>query len=221
MERQILIANTKTQKKNKITTSATTLAELKDALSALDIDYSGMSFTEGISNTQLLDDNSILPNNTRTVKDKDGSEYSLVLLLTNTKKNIPLGVIPSERAELFSYIKAHNLQAAVVAEFGKNMTQVKTDALSHFVAIHNAEATSTPSASQAAPAAASTTVDDILAQHGFIDESEQKAFSEAVGSSAPSYVDIITALIQNLYDSDVLDADDIDDIIGNAGDIVD
>ena len=39
MEREILIANTKTQKRSKITTSATTLGELKTDLRAAGIDF--------------------------------------------------------------------------------------------------------------------------------------------------------------------------------------
>lgn len=63
IEREILIANTKTQKRSKITTDATTLGELKTALSAAGVDYSGMTFTEGISKTQLLEDGTQLPQN--------------------------------------------------------------------------------------------------------------------------------------------------------------
>ena len=61
MEREILIANTKTQKRSKVTTSATTLGELKADLRAAGIDYSGMTFTEGISKTQLLDNATQMP----------------------------------------------------------------------------------------------------------------------------------------------------------------
>ena len=105
MEREILIANTKTQKRSKVTTSATTLGELKADLRAAGIDYSGMTFTEGISKTQLLDDATQLPQN---VMYKGQPTNNLVILLTNTKKNIASGAM--SRKEVYQAIKDNNLQ---------------------------------------------------------------------------------------------------------------
>lgn len=104
MEREILIANTKTQKRSKITTSATTLGELKTDLRAAGIGFSGMTFTEGISKTQLLSDNTQLPQN---VIYKGQPTNNLVILLTNTKKNIASGVL--SRQEIKDIIKHNNL----------------------------------------------------------------------------------------------------------------
>ena len=128
MEREILIANTKTQKRSKINSTATTLAELKAELSAAGIDYSGMTFTEGISKTQLLDDATQLPSN---VIYKGQLTNNLVILLTNTKKNIASGA--SDRAAAYMAIKDNNLQDAVKKYFGRNFTQVSTDALWDFI----------------------------------------------------------------------------------------
>lgn len=246
MEREILIANTKTQKRNSFKTSATTLGELKNDLTAHDIDYSGMDFTEGISHTLLIDDNSTLPNNTRKVKDKEGKEYSLVFLLSYTKKNIPLGAIPAERAELFNFIKAHNLQADVVAEFGKNMTQVRTESLKRFVVSHNTEAATsstpitptTPSSTPTTPSTPSTpetdeiTLDDILAQHGFTNEPEypQEENTEEEPSKEAKYIrrvdiygnefiTIITDLVQHLYDCGDISSDDLDELVNNLTEV--
>lgn len=139
MEREILIANTKTQKRSKITTSATTLGELKADLRAAGIDYNGMTFTEGISKTQLLDDATQLPQN---VIYKGQPTNNLVILLTNTKKNIASGIM--SRKEVYQAIKDNNLQDAVKEEFGRNFTQVPTSDLLVFLAQDsNAEATET------------------------------------------------------------------------------
>lgn len=127
IEREILIANTKTQKRSKITTSATTLGELKSALSAAGVDYSGMTFTEGISKTQLLEDGTQLPQN---VMYKGQPTNNLVILLTNTKKNIASG---SDRQAAYEAIKNNSLQDAVKEHFGRNFTQVSTDDLWNFV----------------------------------------------------------------------------------------
>lgn len=137
MEREILIANTKTQKRSKVTTSATTLGELKADLRAAGIDYNGMTFTEGISKTQLLDDATQLPQN---VMYKGQPTNNLVILLTNTKKNIASGTM--SRKEVYQAIKDNNLQDAVKEEFGRNFTQVPTSDLLVFLAQDgNAEVT--------------------------------------------------------------------------------
>lgn len=139
MEREILIANTKTQKRSKVTTSATTLGELKADLRAAGIDYNGMTFTEGISKTQLLDDATQLPQN---VMYKGQPTNNLVILLTNTKKNIASGTMT--RKEAYQAIKDNNLQEAVKEEFGRNFTQVPTSDLLVFLAQDgNAEVTET------------------------------------------------------------------------------
>lgn len=139
MEREILIANTKTQKRSKVTTSATTLGELKADLRAAGIDYNGMTFTEGISKTQLLDDATQLPQN---VMYKGQPTNNLVILLTNTKKNIASGTM--SRKEVYQDIKDNNLQDAVKEEFGRNFTQVPTSDLLVFLAQDgNAEVTET------------------------------------------------------------------------------
>ena len=128
MEREILIANTKTQKRSKITTSATTLGELKADLRTAGIDFSGMTFTEGISKTQLLSDDTQLPQN---VIYKGQPTNNLVILLTNTKKNIASGA--SNRQELYTILKQHNLQNAIKDKFGRNFTQVPTSDLIKFI----------------------------------------------------------------------------------------
>ena len=129
--REILVANTKTQKRSKVTTDATTLGELKAALTAAGVDYSGMTFTEGISKTQLLDDATQLPQN---VMYKGQATNNLVILLTNTKKNIASGM--GTRAEAYSILKANNLQDDIKDMFGRNFTQVPTTDLWLFIEDH-------------------------------------------------------------------------------------
>lgn len=128
MEREILIANTKTQKRSKITTSATTLGELKTDLRAAGIDFQNMTFTEGISKTQLLSDDTQLPQN---VIYKGQPTNNLVILLTNTKKNIASGVL--SRQEIKDIIKCNNLQEAIKNKFGRNYTQVSNKNLELFI----------------------------------------------------------------------------------------
>lgn len=138
MEKEIFIANTKTQKRSKITTSATTLGELKADLRAAGINFQNMTFTEGISKTQLLSDDTQLPQN---VIYKGQPTNNLVILLTNTKKNIASGVL--SRKEAYNLIKQNSLENAVKTKFGRNFTQVPTLDLIKFIGT-NAKKSETP-----------------------------------------------------------------------------
>lgn len=126
--RRILVANTKTQQRHEINTNATTLGELKAAMNEAGIDYYGMDFTEGISKTQLLSDDSLLPSN---VVYKGTPTNNLVMLLTNTTKNIASGCGERSRKEAYAYIKDWGTEVMdrIKAEYGRNYTQVPTDDL--------------------------------------------------------------------------------------------
>lgn len=211
MEREILIANTKTQKRSKVTTSATTLGELKADLRAAGIDYNGMTFTEGISKTQLLDDTTQLPQN---VMYKGQPTNNLVILLTNTKKNIASGTM--SRKEVYQAIKDNNLQDAVKEEFGRNFTQVPTSDLLVFLAQDgNAEVTETLDDKPI-----DTENNDIIAP-----EVEEKETPDTEDEDLPNYVDdIITdtrvdSTVNSLYvhiamlvDNEVLSVADLEEL---------
>lgn len=129
IEREVIVANTKTQKKYKINTNATTLGELKEAFDREGIDYAGMTFTEGISKTQLIDNATQLPHD---IMYKGQPTNTLVILLTNTKKNIASGAKKAtseatmSRKEILEYIKVNHLQDEVMRLFGNNATRVST-----------------------------------------------------------------------------------------------
>jgi hypothetical protein len=128
--RTILVANTKTQQRYSVESSATTLGELKAQLRAQGIDYSGMSFMEGISKTQLLADDTPLPTN---VMYKGAPTNNLVMLLTNTQKNIASGADGS-RKDAYAIIKASAaLQDTIKEAYGRNYTQVPTTELWHVI----------------------------------------------------------------------------------------
>lgn len=124
-QRTIMVANTKTQKRYKISTNASTLGELKQVLRDNGIDYADMAFTEGITKSVLTDDNAPLPVN---IPYKGNTTNNLVLLLTNTSKKIASG-ISSERLSLYKQIKEQGLEQKIKEAFGRNFTQVSTDDL--------------------------------------------------------------------------------------------
>ena len=214
MEREILIANTKTQKRSKVTTSATTLGELKADLRAAGIDYNGMTFTEGISKTQLLDDATQLPQN---VMYKGQPTNNLVILLTNTKKNIASGTI--SRKEVYQAIKDNNLQEAVKEEFGRNFTQVPTSDLLVFLAQNgNAEVTETLDDKPA-----DTENNDIIASEVKEEEptnTNDEFLPDHIGdvitdTDMDSIVDSLYIHIAMLADNDTLSIADLEELSGN------
>ena len=107
--------------------TAETLAELKNELNNKGISYTGKSFYEGISKTEIMTDESILPSN---LPYKGSVTNDLVFMLTTPNKKINSGV---NRAELIKYIKDNNLQEEVKERYGKNYTNVKTDLLAELV----------------------------------------------------------------------------------------
>lgn len=154
-KREILIANNRDQNKYRIVTDATTLGELQDAIARNEgvykmvgqswvsnptpINISGLTFTEGITKTQLLQRDSALPTN---VQFKGQTTNNLVMLLTNTTKQIRSGAYPTNRKDFGAYIKQNNLGEAIKQEFGDNWTRVSTDKLIGFFASQNGDTTS-------------------------------------------------------------------------------
>lgn len=132
--RKITVIQTKNQKKSVIMSSATTLAELKSDLRDNGIDYDGMTFFEGTSKVELINDNSVLPHD---VPYKGTVTNELVFMLTNTNKKIRSGAM--SRAEAYEAIRSNGLQAACVAKYGKNFTQCSTAALIELVESNTAK----------------------------------------------------------------------------------
>ena len=140
--REILIANTKDQKRYRIMTGAETLGELQDQITRNEnvmvwdkpnkvwltntqpINISGMSFTEGISNTQLVDRSSQLP---MAVNFKGQVTNNLMMLMTNTTKSIRSGAAQKfDRKALYAEVKTLGLENAIKAKYGKNFTMVSS-----------------------------------------------------------------------------------------------
>lgn len=134
--RKITVISNKGQYKKVINSVATTLGELKADMTAVGIDYNGMSFLEGLTRTELIDDASQLPTN---VNYRGTVTNDLVFYLTATNKKIKSGYsnpMPSEmsRQEVYDIIRAsQDLQNKVKDLYGRNFTQVSTDNLIHII----------------------------------------------------------------------------------------
>ena len=130
--RKITVINSKTQKKSVTNSAATTLGELKTDLTAAGIDYSDMTFFEGLTKTELKNDASLLP---KDVEYKGNVTNDLVFMLTNMDKKIKSGA-DMTRKEMYEYIKQHDLEGAVKVFYGCNYTNVNNNALEALIIDH-------------------------------------------------------------------------------------
>lgn len=133
MQRQITVYESALNGKTTVleNVEAQTLGELKRIFDAKGINYENMDFMEGVSNTILRDDSSVLPTNIpykgRTVND-------LFIYLSVKNKKVASGLVDTtSRKEMVSFIKEHNLQAEIKDEFGTDYTHVSNKELAYFL----------------------------------------------------------------------------------------
>ena len=126
--RKITVISNKGQYKKVMNSAASTLGELKADMTAVGIDYYGMSFLEGLTRTELIDDASQLPTN---VNYRGTVTNDLVFYLTATNKKIKSGMT---RQEAYARLNERpELKDVVKDTFGRNFTQVSTDNLVHII----------------------------------------------------------------------------------------
>ena len=133
--RKITIISTKNHSTKVINSAATTLAELKADLNNAGIGYTDCTFFEGLTKTELKNDEAILPHD---VPYKGTTTNNLVFMITNASKKIRSG---ADRKSIIAEIKAKNLTEVVKKTYGKNYTNCKTEDLEKILSMNN---TSTP-----------------------------------------------------------------------------
>lgn len=141
--RKITVIQTKGQGKKVFMSGAEKLGELKKDFDSQGISYTDMMFYEGISRTELVDNESILP---KDIPFRDIVTNELVIYLTLKQKKIRSGMAMT-RTEAYALVKDNNLGDEVKKKFGKNYTQVKTDELISFLSskgVKEGTKTSTP-----------------------------------------------------------------------------
>ena len=128
--RKITVVNSMSQSSKTIMSGASTLGELKDDLTANHITFNNdCSFTEGISRTALLNDDSQLPMN---VTYRGNQTNELVILISATKSKISSGAF--ERGDLYYMIHNDvNLRLYILEQSGKNFTNISTAELNNLV----------------------------------------------------------------------------------------
>lgn len=189
MEKRIItIVSTANSSKVELETEATTLGELKAAMRQADIAYDGMTFYEGLTKSELVDDASILPHD---VVRNGQTTNNLVFMLTNTNKKIRSGY---DRLELYNIIKAKGLAEECKERLGKNFTMCKTSELEELVKGCESSKSAAEAATVEISAAFEITAEKALQQ-------EVKALSNAFNT-----------LLDFLEVYEILDGDEMDQI---------
>ena len=192
MEKRIItIVSTANSSKVELETDATTLGELKAVMRQADIAYDGMTFYEGLTKSELVDDASILPHD---VVRNGQTTNNLVFMLTNTNKKIRSGY---DRVELYNIIKEKGLAEECKERLGKNFTVCKTSELEELVK----GCESSKSAAKAATVETSATFVVVGVDAATALQQEVKTLSNAFNT-----------LLNFLKVYEILDGDEIDEI---------
>ena len=129
--RKITIISTKNHSTKVINSAATTLGELKTDLDNAGIGYTDCTFFEGLTKTELKNNDAILPHD---VPYKGTITNNLVFMITNASKKIKSG---ADRKFIIAEIKAKNLTEVVKNTYGKNYTNCKTEDLEKILSMNN------------------------------------------------------------------------------------
>ena len=129
--RKITIISTKNHSTKVINSAATTLGELKTDLDNAGIGYTDCTFFEGLTKTELKNNDAILPHD---VPYKGTITNNLVFMITNASKKIKSG---ADRKSIIAEIKAKNLTEVVKKTYGKNYTNCKTEDLEKILSMNN------------------------------------------------------------------------------------
>ena len=183
--RKITIISTKNHSTKVINSAATTLGELKTDLDNAGIGYTDCTFFEGLTKTELNNNDAILPHD---VPYKGTTTNNLVFMITNASKKIRSG---ADRKSIIAEIKNRNLTVLVKDAYGKNYTNCKTEDLEKILSMHN------NSIPKEAPAKKETAETNVLDNTEYVTKAQLR--------------EVIIGLVKELKDSDNIDfADDVE-----------
>lgn len=121
---KVIVLSTQNQAKYTLNIQGNTLGEVKSALTEKGVSITGMTFFEGRTKTELLSNESILPENP-------------VIRLTKSQKNITSGAETIDsRTAAYTYIKSNDLGEEVSKKYGRNFTQCSNTQLFSFCNTH-------------------------------------------------------------------------------------
>ena len=191
--KKFTVFNPQNMTKKVFDSNATTFGELKAELRNLGINVEGMTVQEGLTNTELLSDNTVLHGTTTN---------NLVFRILRSKKNIESG---NPRKDLYDVINEKNLKEVIAAHFGRNYTQVKTEDLQEFINNYN------PTCACAAPKEKEVTIEQVknallylvtlLEDEEFISELDGAAIREDLSTDTEEQIytlDQITEMFKDI-----------------------
>lgn len=130
--RKITVVINSTNETRTIETDATTLGQLKSDLLIAGIETDGLVFFEGLTRTEMVDDESRLPVD---VIRNGNVTNNLVFMLTRPKANIKSGA-DTLRTLLYSKIREYELQDKAITTFGYNFTNCSNAELTELIENH-------------------------------------------------------------------------------------
>lgn len=130
--RKITVVINSTNETRTIETDATTLGQLKSDLLCAGIETDGLVFFEGLTRTEMVDDESRLPVD---VIRNGNVTNNLVFMLTRPKANIKSGA-DNLRTLLYSKVREYGLQDKAITTFGYNFTNCSNAELTELIEQH-------------------------------------------------------------------------------------
>lgn len=215
--RKITVVSNKNSQKVVINTTVETLGDLKKEFTKHGISYNSESaFYEGVSKTELLADDSILPANVPYKDPKTKTTVitnDLVIMVTVKDKKIKSGAM--SRSDLYAKAKELNMGEAIKAKFGKNYTQVSSSDLEAFLTSSKKEVIKKAVAE--APKAATKA----CVEKPKVAEKPADAPKDLIADLQKKVYGLETAfkgLVNVLEDQDTLYADDVENILSSLND---
>lgn len=196
--RNVIIVSNAANRRYTLETAAETLGQLKADMREAHIDYDGMTFMEGLTKTELLNDSSLLP---RDVVRGEGTTNELVFLLTVANKKIKSG---TDYVTLRATVGASQAMKDYIQKtYCRNYTNVGASVLEAVVK-HFSAKTAAPAQNACSSAVALKKLADALKHNGYLTTSQyndvvgsigQASVDEKIGSYTKSEIDAIVASI--------------------------
>ena len=133
--RKITVVINSTNETRTIETDATTLGQLKSDLLCAGIETDGLVFFEGLTRTEMVDDESRLPVD---VIRNGNVTNNLVFMLTRPKANIKSGA-DTLRTLLYSKVREYKLRDKAIITYGYNFTNCSNAELAELIEQHEEE----------------------------------------------------------------------------------
>lgn len=230
--RKITVVSNKNSQKVVINTTVETLGALKKEFTKHGISYNSESaFYEGVSKTELLADDSILPANVPYKDPKTKTTVitnDLVIMVTVKDKKIKSGAM--SRSDLYAKAKELNMGEAIKAKFGKNYTQVSSSDLEAFLT--SGASSKKEVLKKVVAEAPKANVKACVEKPEVAEKAAEAPKAKEIVTKVPATTDVIAdlqkkvqgletafkGLVNVLEGQDTIDSDEVEDILSSLND---